>query len=408
MGASLDWLAGRPGRAFLIIFGLSLAVQGFFLTKLDTRYVRPNTRWEVQAVAVSLAETGRFADPYALPTGPTAHVAPIPPAVSALVFKIFGLTLAGGYADWLLRTLFSAAMWGILPWLALRVGLGARTGALAGVAGALIPTWPSHQTALTALALGLLMIAFLRRWQAARTTVPGALLLGLACGAALHVQPVLLSAVAGWILFELVWSGTRRRWTSTALVALGIIIACLPWAWRNHRTFDAVFFIRSNLGLELRMGHHPGAAAAMHQMDERGELLHPRLLETEARKVQQLGEVVYMRRAGREALEWIRAHPLNSAKLVAARVALWWLGPLYDPTMAIFVSLLTGLAVVGAWRSWSTLSLPQRAAVSIPPLTYPLIYHVVAYMPAYREPINWLFVLLAAAAVNSWLDPVRR
>jgi hypothetical protein len=401
---SLDWLARRPGRAFLIIFGLSLAVQGFFLSKLDARYVRPNTRWEVQAVAVSLAETGRFADPYVLPTGPTAHVAPIPPSVSALVFKIFGLTLVGGYADWLLRMAFTAAVWGLLPWLAGRVGLGSRAGVIAGMVGALIPSWPSHRTALTALALGLLMVAFLRRWTAERTTAPGAILLGLACGAAFHVQPVLLSVVAGWIVFELVWSGTRKSRTAAALTVLGIILACLPWAWRNYRTFDAVFFIRSNLGLELRMGHHPGGAAAMHQMDGPGELLHPRLLETEARKVQQLGEVVYMRRAGREALEWIRANPLSSANLVGTRVALWWLGPPYKPALAVLVTVLTGLAVIGAWRSWATLSVPQRAAVLMPLQTYPLIYYVVAYMPAYREPVNWLFVLLTAATVNSWLD----
>jgi hypothetical protein len=212
-----------------------------------------------------------------------------------------------------------------------------------------------------------------------------------------------LAVVAGWIVFELVWSGTRRRWTATALTALGIILACLPWAWRNYWTFDTVFFIRSNLGLELRVGHHQGATAAMHQMDGPGELLHPRLEESEARKVREWGEIVYMRRAGREALEWIRAHPLSSAKLGGARVALWWLGPLYDPTMAVFVTLLTGLTVVGIWRSWGTLSIPQRAAVFIPLLACPLIYYLVAYMPGYREPINWLFALLAAAAVNSWL-----
>lgn len=404
LGASLDWLARRPGRAFLIIFGLSFAVQGFFLTKVDERHVRPNTRWEVQAVAFSLAETGRFADPYALPTGPTAHVAPIPPAISALIFKVFGLTRAGGYADWLLRMVVSAAVWGILPWLAGRVGLGARAGLIAGVVGALFPSWPSHGTALTALAMGLLTVAFLERWSGRGRGWRSVILVGLACGAACHIQPVLLSVVCGWILFELAWNGTRPKSASTALIALGFVLACLPWAWRNYRTFDAVFFIRSNLGLELRMGHHQGATAAMFQMDGPGELLHPRLLESEAKKVQEWGEITYMRRAGGEALDWIRTHPLSSAKLVGARVALWWLGPFRDPPMAVFITLLSALAVVGAWRSWSALSVPQRAAVLMPLLTYPLIYYVVAYMPAYRGPINWLYLLLAAAAVDSWLD----
>jgi len=397
---SFDRLTRRPGRAFILIFCLSVAVQSFFLAKAKSNAVRPHTRWEVQAVSVSLAESGRFADPYVLPTGPTAHVAPIPPFISALVYRVLGLTLTAGYVDRMLSALFFAALWGLLPWLAGRVGMGVRAGVIGGIVGAVIPQWPSHGTSLTALALALLMAAFLRRWSAERTGAPAALLLGLGCGAAIHIQPVLVAVVAGWVLFELVWFGGRGGRVRTALTALGIVIACLPWAWRNYLTLDAVFFVRSNLGLELRMGHHEGAAAAMDRMDGRGELLHPRLLEAEARKVREMGEVVYMRRAGREASDWIRAHPVRSAELVLARVALWWLGPLHDPVLAPLFIALTVFAIVGLWRSYPVLSGPQRAALLIPLLTYPLIYYLVAYMPAYREPINWLFVLLAAAAVT--------
>ena len=398
--ASLGRLALGPGGAFVLIFCLSLVVQSFFLAKANPKAVRPHTRWEVQAVAVSLAESGRFADPYVLPTGPTAHVAPIPPLISSVVYRVLGLTLTAGYVDRTLSALFFAALWGLLPWLAGRVGLGVRAGVMGGIVGALIPKWPSHGTSLTALALALLMAAFLRRWSAERTGASAALLLGLGCGAAIHVQPVVLAVVAGWMLFELVWFGGRRMRARTALTALGIVIACLPWAWRNYRTFDAVFLIRSNLGLELRMGHHEGATAAMDRMDGRGELLHPRLLEAEARKVREMGEVVYMRRAGREASDWIRAHPVRSAELVLARAALWWLGPFHDPLLASLVIALTVLAMVGVWRSYPLLSAPQRAAVLIPLLTYPLVYYLVAYMPAYREPIDWLYLLLAAAAVT--------
>jgi MFS family permease len=403
--AALDWLARKPWRAFLIIFSLSFSIQSFFLTKIPEQYVRPNTRWELQAIAVSLATTGQFADAYALPTGPTAHLPPIPPAIVGLTYRLFGLTLLAGYIAFLVDIAIAAAVWGMLPWLAGRVGLGGPAGVLAGFAGALIPGWPGgHGEGLTAVALGLLMVAFTQRWMSGRSTPGGSLLLGLAAGVAFHVQPALLPVVLGWVAFELWWSTDRRKWLFSALVTLGMILACLPWGWRNYRALDAVFFIRSNFGLELRMGNHEGVAAAMDVMDRRHErYIHPRALEDEARKVQELGEVVYMRRAGREALDWIRAHPGTFVGLTASRLVHWWLGPLYYPPGAFLVTALTVLTLLGAWLAFPSLAAPQRAALLIPLLTYPLVYYVVAYMPRYREPVNWVFFLLAAAALGQWI-----
>lgn len=402
--AALESLARKPWRAFLLIFVLSVAIQSFFLTKVAERYIRPHTRWELQAVAVSLAQTGRFADPYMIPTGPTAHLPPIPPAIFALVYRLFGLTLTAGYIAWLASMAVYAAMWGMLPWLAGRVGLGGGAGVLAGFAGALLPHWPGHGEGLTAIAMGLLMVAFVGRWMTGRRTIGGSLALGGAAGVAFHAQPVLLPVVLGWIAFEFWWGTGHRRRLFPTLVTLGMVVACLPWGWRNYRTFDAVFFIRSNLGLELRMGNHEGAAAAMDVMDRRQEHLHPRTHEAEARKVRELGEVVYMRQAGREALDWIRTRPVTFAGLTGSRVAHWWLGPLYYPPGAFLVTALTLAALVGAWLAFPSLAVPQRAALLIPLFSYPLIYYLVAYMPRYREPLNWIFLLLAAAAVWDWLD----
>jgi hypothetical protein len=160
------------------------------------------------------------------------------------------------------------------------------------------------------------------------------------------------------------------------------------------------------------MGNHESASAAMDVMDRYQEHIHPRTHEGEARKVQELGEVVYMRQAGDEALQWIRSNPGTFTKLTASRAAHWWLGPLYDPPMALFVTVITLLALLGLWRTAPSLAVPQRAALLIPLVTYPLIYYVVAYMPRYREPVNWIFLLLAGAAVWSWIGstgrPVRR
>lgn len=401
--SALDWLARKPWRACLIIFILSFSIQSFFLTKVAPRYIRPHMRWEQQAIAVSLAERGEFADPYMLPTGPTAHLPPIPPAIFGFTYRLFGLTLAAGYIGWLINMAILAAVWALLPWLAWRVGLGGQVGVLAGFAGALIPRWPGHGEGLTALAMGLLMVAFVRRWMTGRSGAVGSLLLGVAAGIAFHVQPALLPVVLGWMAFELWWSEDRRKWLASGLVTVGIVVACLPWGWRNYQTFDAVFFIRSNFGLELRMGNHEGAAASMDVMDRQQEHRHPRTHESEARLVQELGEVAYMRQAGREAMEWIAANPGTFVGLTVSRAAHWWLGPLYYPPGALLVTVLTILALVGAWLSFPALAAPQRAALLIPLITYPLVYYTVAYMPRYREPIDWIFFLLAGAALWRWI-----
>lgn len=405
LAAALGWLAFRPWRAAILILTVSLSIQGYLLSKVPEDWVRPNTRWELESIAVSLATTGRFADPFALPTGPTAHLPPVPPAVFGFIFWLFGLTVTSGYIAWFSDMATHAALWALLPWLATRVGLAGPAGVLAGLAGALTPRWPGHGEALAAVAMCLLMVAFVRRWSSGGGTPAGSLWLGVAAGAAFHVQPALLPVVAGWLAFEAWWIRHPRRWLRPALVTLGIVLACLPWGWRNYQAFHAWFFVRSNFGLELRMGNHEGAAAAMDVMDRQPVHVHvhPRALEEEARKVQAMGEAAYMQRAGREALRWISGHPATFTGLTAERIVLWWFGPLYDPPMAVAVTMLTLLALVGAWRTWPLLAVPVRAALLVPALCYPLVYYVVAYMPRYREPLDWLFLLGAGAAAWSWM-----
>jgi hypothetical protein len=54
---------------------------------------------------------------------------------------------------------------------------------------------------------------------------------------------------------------------------------------------------------------------------------------------------------------------------------------------------------------YPALSIPQRAVLIIPLVTYSLIYYFVAYMPRYRMPIDWILLILAGAAAWSWMMP---
>jgi hypothetical protein len=339
-------------------------------------------------VAMSLYERGEFADPYCLPSGATAHMPPFQPALMAAIYHLLGPTLAAGYLIWLIGIAFYGVMYAMLPWLGERLGLGARAGLVGGLVGALIPRRPSYVEGLAAVAIGLMAAAFVRRWGSGRVTSGGSFLLGLAMGLSFHVTPSLLPVALGLVAFELVWLRQPRRWRWAALTLLGMALACVPWTWRNYQSLGGLFFIRSNFGLELRMGNHEGAGATLDLSAKAGTERHPRTDEEEARRVQQL----------RETSAWIRSRPGEFLRLTGLRVAQFWLGSIDDLPVAAGISLLTLLSAVGAWRTWPQLSVPQRAAFLIPLLTYPLVYYVVGFEARYRQPMDGLQLLLAAAA----------
>ena len=390
-----DRIPWWPG---LVVFSVALSIRLFFITLIPEDVLSPSTDWELDSIAMSLATTGEFANPYILPTGPTAHLPPIPPAILALIYELFGITKTAGIAGWLFRMLAQSAIWGFLPWIGARTGLGWKAGLIGGLAGALFPQWLAHGEALAAVMLGLLVVAVGRRWESVPRPA-GSILLGAAFGFSFHVQPAFLLVLVGYLGFELWWRGDPARWGSAALVAVAALATCVPWGVRNYRTLDAVFFVRSNFGLELRMGNHEGAEASIDHPHFLREAPHPRTHPAEAVKVREWGEAAYMRDSGDEARAWIAAHPGSFARLTAERFAYFWLGPLDRPGIALLFSLLTGLALLGALEGFRRLTPPQFAALMIPLLTFPLVYYLVPWQHRYRFPVEWILFLLAGSAV---------
>lgn len=402
---------GFPWRPCLGVFVVALGVRLFFLTLIPTDALRPSADWELDAIAMSLVTEGQFANPYIEPTGPTAHLAPIPPTILAVMYKIFGVTMAAGIAGWLFRMVAQSAIWGLLPWIGQRTGLGWKAGLIGGLAGALWPQWIAHGEALAAVLMGLLAVAMVRRWDSIRGPEPGrtasaprpasSLLLGAAFGISFHVQPVFLVVLLGYLAVEVWRRADRARWSSAALVLLGALVVSIPWGVRNYRTFDAVFFVRSNLGLELRMGNHEGATANISNPHFNNWPPHPRTHVSDAQKIREVGEVAYMRESGREALDWIGSHPAEFSRLTVERIRHFWLGPIDDPIMALAFLALAALAAVGAVLALRRLRAAGSAALLIPLLTYPLIYYLVPWQHRYRFPIEWILFLLAGAALWS-------
>ncbi len=273
--------------------------------------------------------------------------------------------MTGGIAGWLFRMLAQSAIWGLLPWIGVRVGVGWKAGFVGGLAGALFPQWLAHGEALAAVLLGLLVVAVVRRWESIPRPA-GSLLLGLAFGISFHVQPVFLLVFLGYLGFELYSRSDHGKWRSVALVVVAALVACVPWGVRNYRAFDAVFFVRSNFGLELRMGNHEGTEASMDDPHFRRGAPHPRTDPAEALKVREWGEVPYMREAGAAARAWIVSNPGDFTRLTAKRIGYFWLGPLNQPGIALLFAMLSGLALLGAGRVIRTTAAPPHRGSADP------------------------------------------
>jgi hypothetical protein len=401
--AALDWLAASSWLSFLIIFTLAFCIRYDELKGIHPRYLVPNPAWELPSIAISLMKTGQFADPYMIATGPTAHLPPIFPYIFCFIYRIFGLTSAAGFASWIFIFTISSLLYALLPWFSEQFGLSRSAGFIGGIAAALKVEWPGHGEYLTGLFLGLILVIFLKRWRKKGFPWQNSLFFGIFIGAAFHVQPALLPVILACVAFELWWFKDKRIFAHATLISLGIILAALPWAWRNYKAFDTFFFIRSNFGLELRMGNHEGAVATMEEMDALGEHRHPSTHFTEVRLLKDVGEIEYMRQAKEEAFDWLRSHPRDFLWLAVQRIANLWAGPIQRPADALSISLLTILAFVGMWRNYQMRKVPQRAALLIPLITYPVIYYFMAYMPRYRIPIDWILYLLAGAAIWHWI-----
>ena len=402
-----------PSRAFVLIFLLSFVVRAILLVSwAENRrdFYRPGRGIE-DRVALSLLRTAQFADPYMIPTGPTAHPPPFWPAVLALIYHAFGITATAGYVRGLVAISSYSTLFGLLPWFGRKLGLGTRSGVIAGVVGALIPRQGLDEiigwgvTANAAMALGLLTVGFLRRWSKERCSTGESLLLGIGCGAAFHLSPPLLLVVLGYLIFELWWKRDRRKWSLAGCVACGAILACVPWTCRNYRALNGFFFIRSNFGLELRIANQAGADADIEvTFAHLGTVRHPSENLEEAYLVRDLGEAEYNRRARNEALKWIRTHWGEFSRLTGMRFLHFWCGPLRFPWVAALFTTVTVLALLGLLHFLPALDAPDRAALLIPLAIFPLVYYIVSYAAHYPAPLAWLLLLLAAYEVQSWIS----
>jgi hypothetical protein len=190
------------------------------------------------------------------------------------------------------------------------------------------------------------------------------------------------------------WAWYRRRkqgkhsFTGVVVASL-IFIACVtPWTVRNHRTFGRFIFIRDNLGAELRLGNGPGADGTWMQY------LHPTQDTYAMRLYTSMGELGFVERSKRHALDYIKADYGRFAVLCLKRFIYFWAGP---PRLAaiwwlaqVKNSLFLASSVLMFWGLTRALRQRRPGAWLLfwLILLYPFIYYIVYPGQRYRHPIE--------------------
>jgi hypothetical protein len=239
---------------------------------------------------------------YAFPDGTRTAYWPVgTSAVYALLYRLCGggVGVIAGF-----QSLLGAAIVA-LTWRLARYTFG-RTAA--GVSAWLVAVWPLLIEFTTVFASELLFIAVvlaaLNVWISLRVPWVYRMALWGACvAAATYVRPTALPLLVALPAVQCLVERDWRPLRAVVPAALAATILFVPWVGRNFALFDSFVLVSANGGVNLWMGNNPDSTGGYME-------LPTRQFANEAERDRYFGSV---------ALQYIRGHPGEYAKLTAHR-----------------------------------------------------------------------------------------
>jgi hypothetical protein len=360
---------------------------------------------EAVRVAWSLLNRGTFSDPFAaMPTGPTAHVAPVYPFLYAMFLKVFGAGYASLLILWGVNIGFMALQMAMLPWISSRLGIGMMPGIVAAALGS-VSAHTRIDTEWECFFVGLfLMTVCLLTWRASTWgTFPRAVLLGVVWGVLILSNPLTVLLLVAWPLI-VVAAHPRAAWRLMGARSVAMICAAMltvaPWIARNHARFGAFIFVRDNLGLELATGNNPCAAATLVENVKSGchHTVHPNSSPRVAKNVAAVGEYAFDQAKLRQAVTWIDGNRAAFLRLTLQRFRQFWFPTLERRWEELIVWPVTLLSAAGIVLLWRKNALFARL-ILVTWILFPVIYYLVPGEARYRYPIYWTMLLPAGCAL---------
>ncbi len=328
-----------------------------------------------------------------------------------------------------------AAAGTLAVWLVYRLAAalaGPLTGALAGWAMALYPTYiitttiPESVALLVACLAALLFLAW-RLWE--RPGLGRAAAAGLALGLLALGRPhalLLAPALLAWLAFRRPRPSGLPRLAAVLFLAVGLVVG--PWILRNSVVLKEPAFISTNGGRTSWLGNNPfttgsgGDVYARRLAAYKGiepDLSSPEIVEFPAdyplphgleAQVAVLTEQALERALYRAALDYARAEPAEWLGLEARKLlSLWWFRPnlganpqyqgewtavyrvVYSGVVAVALAGLVLSLRQGGWRRWGLL----YAVLAVQSVVY-LGFHV---LTRFRWEIEFILLILASFAV---------
>lgn len=414
-------------RAALIIFLVAIGVRGFLLSRTsisDILYGRSTEHGFISGeeginVAVALSSRLEFSNPFGGHTGPTAHLPPMYPFMTAAVYRVFGY----GYAAAVVRNSIGiaglAALYASFPAAATALGIGANAGIIAGIIAALFPAFRSSEVFrgrdewLAALVFLWLTVFLYRICCRKQPRTQDIVIYSAGWGLLLHIQPSTLAVlpIHAFLLWRYAdWSAPRQRLKQGLVATTILILMCTPWIIRNYRTMGGWFFIRDNLGLELFISNAEDAQPSLeaNMATHRYCRIHPICSAAAADEIRRVGELTFNRQLLKEALSWIASHPGSFGELTISRIAIFWTDLPANRFTFAFRLLLSALGWVGLVLMWrANLRLQVLLLTSIL-AAYPVIYYLVQYSNRYVLTISFAIFLPAGFALEHLGSKLRR
>ena len=391
----------------------------------------PENTWafgyEPGSIGRSIAVGDGFSSPFDEPSGPTAWMMPLYPLLLALVFKLFGVySLNAALAIFTLNSVFSALTCIPLYRIA-KSCFGRIVGYIAASSLAVYPVALFHAGHIWETSLFALLATWLLAWLLSLPkgfNFRSALLYGVFSGFIALVNPVIIafSPFAAMWLFTESDAPKKQRFRLIGTIFIAMILTLMPWIVRNYIVFGELI-LRSNFGLELRLGNSPEAwSADKARRMAPWSLGHPATSREEFLRYASLGEVEYMNRAFNDAVAFIRDNPEKFLWLSLQRIEQFWLNDFSGKdenkkTLGLPFSV-AGIAQIiyilpVPFMLWGIV-LALRRKIGVAPLFFfilsiPAVYYVThAGLTRYRYPIEPMIILFASFGVYSLFLMVRR
>jgi len=419
----------KKKRLVLICASLFLLGMASRLVALKLLHATPILDFaESELIAKSIAIHNLFGDPYNVPTGPTAHHAPIYPFLLSLIFRAFGYGSTSAMAMIAMNISFASLQYALLPLLGVITG-ARRAALLAAFLGALVP-WRilrdiRWETSLTGLVLLLAVLATLRAWTPAARSgtdsaecnnseehrrvrpwnalaylTTGNFLFGFSWGLLFLTCP---SALPAFLIVVLLFV-MKQSWKPAFWVAAICALTILPWSVRNYVKLGGFTFIRDNFPIEFHVSNNDFASPLLKDnlvetLDNFFYRMHPYSSEPEARLVAKEGELQYNREKLHETMDWIRTHPRKFVVLTAQRIVDFWTLP---STVRIKSWAWVPVELLAIWGI--TILCKRDASVGWVMLAiwagFPLVYYLLQTDSRYHYPLDWSTFFLGAVAAE--------